>query len=372
MRAWEPEEDQTIIELLDKFGPKWSKIVQQLPGRSVSSVRNRWQRIEKGRKLRMAGQESKNRCQQCGEPKRGHVCMARLKNRGLNGQSAEEAALAWREANSHQGGDTPSALSRMSSYSALMMPRVATPSVDEDHSEAGTPQLRATAGSPRSTGELGFESLLLAASRERTESGLVPGGSLLEVSCGSSADSQEDTVPAPDSLRSNESFHHDGMGMHQATVLQDDEYQDEAVLLYDDVGAGDGGEVADDAGGEATALLAGVGEAKVFAPAQHAVRIATLEGVGKREGSDAMPSDAPSKLDNVKAASLRLECASGLSGLSGLAWTQFGQAKGTSDEGERERPAGVEPPLVGRCKVERGESFSCSSTSEASSCSAEL
>jgi len=47
----------------------------------VSSVRNRWQRIEKGRKLREAGHESKNRCQRCGHPKRGHVCSARLKTR---------------------------------------------------------------------------------------------------------------------------------------------------------------------------------------------------------------------------------------------------------------------------------------------------
>jgi len=82
MRAWEPEEDQTIIRLLGELGPKWSRIVQQLPGRSVSSVRNRWQRIEKGRKLREAGHESKNRCQRCGHPKRGHVCTAKLKGRG--------------------------------------------------------------------------------------------------------------------------------------------------------------------------------------------------------------------------------------------------------------------------------------------------
>ena len=47
MKAWEPEEDQIIMEMLDRLGPKWSKIVQRLPGRTVSSVRNRWQRIDK-------------------------------------------------------------------------------------------------------------------------------------------------------------------------------------------------------------------------------------------------------------------------------------------------------------------------------------
>lgn len=45
----------------------------------VSSVRNRWQRIEKGRKLREQGQELKNRCHACGQPKRGHVCYAKMR-----------------------------------------------------------------------------------------------------------------------------------------------------------------------------------------------------------------------------------------------------------------------------------------------------
>lgn len=86
MRAWDPEEDNIIISSLEQLGPKWSRIVQRLPGRSVSSVRNRWQRIEKGRKLREAGHESKNRCQRCGMPKRGHVCEAKLKaNVGFGG-----------------------------------------------------------------------------------------------------------------------------------------------------------------------------------------------------------------------------------------------------------------------------------------------
>ena len=52
MKAWEPEEDRMIIELLASLGPRWSKICKALPGRSISSIRNRWQRIDKGRKLR--------------------------------------------------------------------------------------------------------------------------------------------------------------------------------------------------------------------------------------------------------------------------------------------------------------------------------
>ena len=79
MQAWSPEEDGIILDMVRTDGPKWSKIVQMLPGRTVSSVRNRWQRIEKGRKLREKGIVSKNRCHACGEPKRGHVCKAKLK-----------------------------------------------------------------------------------------------------------------------------------------------------------------------------------------------------------------------------------------------------------------------------------------------------
>ena len=68
-----------ILEMHEAEGPKWSKIVQRLPNRTVSSVRNRWQRIEKGKKLRAAGKESKNRCHACGQPKRGHICYAKIR-----------------------------------------------------------------------------------------------------------------------------------------------------------------------------------------------------------------------------------------------------------------------------------------------------
>ena len=129
MKAWEPEEDQIIMEMLERLGPKWSKIVQRLPGRTVSSVRNRWQRIDKGRRLREAGHESKNRCQQCGKPKRGHVCMARLKNRGESGELAAMALKQWEVANhvvtggpvkGGEGGETVPLVSRSMSAPAYL------------------------------------------------------------------------------------------------------------------------------------------------------------------------------------------------------------------------------------------------------------
>ena len=86
MKAWEPEEDDIILSSRAALGPKWTTnapkwaaIAKRLPGRTVSSVRNRWQRLEKGRKLREDGTELKNRCHQCGEPKRGHICRAKAR-----------------------------------------------------------------------------------------------------------------------------------------------------------------------------------------------------------------------------------------------------------------------------------------------------
>ena len=45
MQAWSPEEDTIILEMHSQLGPLWSQIVRQLPGRTVYSARNRWQRI---------------------------------------------------------------------------------------------------------------------------------------------------------------------------------------------------------------------------------------------------------------------------------------------------------------------------------------
>jgi len=80
MKAWDPEEDHIILEMVSREGTKWSSIVSHLPGRSVASVRNRYQRIEKGRKLRELGSHLvKNRCHMCNQPKRGHICYAKMR-----------------------------------------------------------------------------------------------------------------------------------------------------------------------------------------------------------------------------------------------------------------------------------------------------
>ena len=97
MKAWEPEEDDVILDSHEELGPKWKEIVKRLPGRTVSSVRNRWQRLEKGRKLREDGTELKNRCHQCGEPKRGHICAARTVGEVAEGEDLHKQAAALTE-----------------------------------------------------------------------------------------------------------------------------------------------------------------------------------------------------------------------------------------------------------------------------------
>lgn len=78
IKAWEPEEDRIILALIAKIGPRWSKIVKHLKGRTTASARNRWQRIEKGRRQReKGGMVPHQRCSKCGLVRRGHVCEAR-------------------------------------------------------------------------------------------------------------------------------------------------------------------------------------------------------------------------------------------------------------------------------------------------------
>ena len=94
VKAWEPEEDRLIIELLSTLGPRWNQIKSRIPHRSVSSIRNRWQRIDRGRKMKEAGRlVNGTKCEVCGEPKRGHVCFAALRQKEAAQQQQNQAAL---------------------------------------------------------------------------------------------------------------------------------------------------------------------------------------------------------------------------------------------------------------------------------------
>jgi len=95
MVAWMPSDDLKIMELHKTVGPRWSTIAGHFPGRTVSSIRNRYLRLHAGEKLRASNQITKNRCQQCGLPKRGHICQVKLNRQKL--QLPAEASPALRE-----------------------------------------------------------------------------------------------------------------------------------------------------------------------------------------------------------------------------------------------------------------------------------
>jgi len=67
-----------IVEMHKRLGPRWSTIASEFPGRTVSSIRNRFLRLQNGNKLRDEGKITKNRCSKCGLPKKGHICSAKL------------------------------------------------------------------------------------------------------------------------------------------------------------------------------------------------------------------------------------------------------------------------------------------------------
>lgn len=90
MRGWSPEEDEMLLQLIEGSGKRWKLIAEALgaanPGnpRTPAMVRNRYLRIERGRWLTEQGM-SKNRCGQCGELKRGHVCKGPVADKGAFG-----------------------------------------------------------------------------------------------------------------------------------------------------------------------------------------------------------------------------------------------------------------------------------------------
>jgi hypothetical protein len=85
---WTVEEDLLILQLVEQYGKRWSKIAAHLPGRTDNGVRNRWNRMEKAQTLRHRnGAEQGYRCRRCGQPKRGHICAALTQNGMLEGDS---------------------------------------------------------------------------------------------------------------------------------------------------------------------------------------------------------------------------------------------------------------------------------------------
>lgn len=104
MRGWSPEEDELLLQLIQTSGKRWKLIAEALgkhvgaiTPRTPAMVRNRYLRIERGRWLTERGM-SKNRCGQCGQLKRGHVCQAprALVNTSFEAQEARHEAARLR------------------------------------------------------------------------------------------------------------------------------------------------------------------------------------------------------------------------------------------------------------------------------------
>lgn len=68
VETWKAKEDRLLRATIAKYGTNWKHILPHFPSRSMSSVRNRWQRI-----LNQVHRE--NLCRTCGMPRKGHVCV---------------------------------------------------------------------------------------------------------------------------------------------------------------------------------------------------------------------------------------------------------------------------------------------------------
>jgi len=74
MRAWDYEEDAQLILAVQKMGRRWMVIAATFPDRTEAMCRNRYARMSAPKR---AGAKPRNRCNACGELKKGHSCRAR-------------------------------------------------------------------------------------------------------------------------------------------------------------------------------------------------------------------------------------------------------------------------------------------------------
>jgi hypothetical protein len=68
-KFWSAEDSIMLLKLLEEHGHEW-KILGSKLNRTASSVRNRVQRMERGKNATGNIQL----CSKCGQPRRGHIC----------------------------------------------------------------------------------------------------------------------------------------------------------------------------------------------------------------------------------------------------------------------------------------------------------
>ena len=75
MKVWDYEEDQRLFSAVQQMGKRWHKIAELLPDRTEAMCRNRYSRICMPFRPEMKGfKTSKNKCNTCGQFKKGHSC----------------------------------------------------------------------------------------------------------------------------------------------------------------------------------------------------------------------------------------------------------------------------------------------------------
>jgi len=81
MRIFGPEEAALVHELVEAHAPRWTYIAKLVSEkmnqpRTAASIRNYYKRFQASKKIAERDMDSKklNRCQLCGQIKRGHVC----------------------------------------------------------------------------------------------------------------------------------------------------------------------------------------------------------------------------------------------------------------------------------------------------------
>lgn len=128
MRGFTPEEDQMLNKLVETDGPRWKAIAEAMTAatpdapRTAAMVRNRFLRVQKGKKEAEQG-KARNKCGLCGQLKKGHVCSAD-KSRTTNNK--EEATPATQQPQ-HQESTASTAAAAADAATAAPSPAAATP-----------------------------------------------------------------------------------------------------------------------------------------------------------------------------------------------------------------------------------------------------
>jgi len=113
MRGFTPEEDQMLNTLVETEGPRWKAIAEAMTAatpdapRTAAMVRNRFLRVQKGKKEAEQG-KARNKCGLCGQLKKGHVCSADKSRANTNKEEAMAATPSLMHSQQQQEESTAS------------------------------------------------------------------------------------------------------------------------------------------------------------------------------------------------------------------------------------------------------------------------